>query len=319
MDAVLRQLAELCSAQPTRPKWVFVPSHALGHTIGERLVRSGTAWANLRFTPPFDVALQMAAPFLIERGIEPAADEVGPALVMRLLLDLPASVPRYFRRLAEQPQMAEALWTTIRELRMADVHASALEPDAFVSREKHTELTALLAAYEAHLAAHRLADAADVYREAVTHVDLGPVLPDDVRLEWPGVIWSPLEQRFLTALGGTRLVSPVMPVPGLATPRRLATSAAAEAPTPASDAERLVYLLRPADAPPAFDDESLTMFRAGGRQAEVEEVLRRIFHGAIPLDHVEVACAHTESVLLVWEKAQRYGVPVTAGPGLPRL
>lgn len=43
----------------------------------------------------------MAAPFLVERGVEPAADEVGPALVMRLLLELATSVPRDFRRPAE--------------------------------------------------------------------------------------------------------------------------------------------------------------------------------------------------------------------------
>jgi hypothetical protein len=39
-----------------------VPTHALGHTIGDRLVLAGTSWANLRFIPPLDVALQMTAP-----------------------------------------------------------------------------------------------------------------------------------------------------------------------------------------------------------------------------------------------------------------
>ena len=32
----------------------------------------GTDWANLCFTTPLDLALQMAAPFLVERGVEPA-------------------------------------------------------------------------------------------------------------------------------------------------------------------------------------------------------------------------------------------------------
>ena len=39
---------------------------------------------------------------------------------MRLLLELPAQ-PSYFRPLASHPAMAEALWATIRELRMAGV------------------------------------------------------------------------------------------------------------------------------------------------------------------------------------------------------
>ncbi len=69
MNLSLTQLAESCRAGPTRTKWVFVPSHAVGHTLGERLVLEGTSWANLRFTPPFDLALQMAGSFLVERGI----------------------------------------------------------------------------------------------------------------------------------------------------------------------------------------------------------------------------------------------------------
>ena len=31
------QLHDLCRAEPTRAKWVFVPGHGLGHTLGERL------------------------------------------------------------------------------------------------------------------------------------------------------------------------------------------------------------------------------------------------------------------------------------------
>jgi hypothetical protein len=45
---------------------------------------------------PFDLAVAMAAPALVGRGIDPAPEGPGPALVMRLLLDLPAA-PAYFR------------------------------------------------------------------------------------------------------------------------------------------------------------------------------------------------------------------------------
>jgi ATP-dependent helicase/nuclease subunit B len=314
MDPFVTQLDQLCRAERTRPKWVVVPSHALGHTLGERLVLGGTAWANLRFTTPLDLALQMAAPFLVERGIDPAADEVGSALVMRLLLDLPPGVPLYFRRLAEQPRMAEALWATLHELRMAGLSAADLAPAAFVSADKHAELSALLAAYEAYLAHRHLADSAAVYREALGHLDVGPVLADDLRVELPGVVWAPLEQRLLEALPGTRLTPAALALPGLLP---LGSPATPLAPAPRTDAERLAYLLRPGEAPAPLGDGTLAMFRAGGREAEVEEVLRRVRRDALPLDHVEVACAQAEHVVLLWEKAQRYDVPVTIGPGLP--
>ncbi len=144
MNLCLTQLAELCRAGPTRTKWVFVPSHAMGHTLGERLVLEGTNWANLRFTPPFDLALQMAGPFLVERGIDPSPEGVGPALLMRLLTELPGSVPAYFRHLADQPKMAEALWAAISDIRMAGLNAADLPGEAFSSTAKHAELRALL-------------------------------------------------------------------------------------------------------------------------------------------------------------------------------
>ena len=102
-DPFVVQLHELCRAHRTRPKWVLVPGHALGHTLGERLTREGTIWASLRFTPPFELALEMAAPFLVEQGTDPVPDGLGPALIARLLLD------RVSDRLAPANGQAERL------------------------------------------------------------------------------------------------------------------------------------------------------------------------------------------------------------------
>src|SRR5580704_12122158 len=130
VDPFVAQLARLCTAHRTRAKWVFVASHALGRTLGERIALEGTNWLNLRFVTPLDIALRMGAPFLVERGIDPSEEGLGPALMMRLLLDLPLE-PGYFRPLAGHPTMAQALWTTVRELRMAGVRARALKAEAF--------------------------------------------------------------------------------------------------------------------------------------------------------------------------------------------
>jgi len=168
MDPFVDQLASICKAHRTRTKWVFVPNHALGRTLGERLVLGGTDWANLRFVTPLDIALRMGAPFLVERGLNPSEVGLGAALIMRLLLDLPEK-DGYFRSLAEQPTMVQALWITVRELRMAGVHAQQIVPDAFASPTKHEELRALMAAYEALLVAEKRGDMATVYEEAIHH------------------------------------------------------------------------------------------------------------------------------------------------------
>jgi hypothetical protein len=166
VDPFVDQLTRICIAYPTRSKWVLVPTHAIGRTLGERIAREGTNWLNLRFATLLDIALRMGAPFLVERGIHPSEEGLGPALMMRLLLDLPLA-RGYFRPLADHPTMAQALWTTVRELRMAGIHPGALKPEVFSSPAKHAELVALLSAYELFLDQHKRGDIATVYEEAV--------------------------------------------------------------------------------------------------------------------------------------------------------
>src|SRR5438093_4567212 len=161
VDPFVEQLKRLCRDYPTRAKWVFVPGHAIGRTIGERIARDGTNWLNLRFVTPLDIALQMGAPFLVDRGIDPSEEGLGPALMMRLLLDLPPE-GGYFRPLAQHPTLDQALWTTMRELRMAGVRPAALKPEMFSSPAKQAELVALFTAYERFLDENKRADMASV-------------------------------------------------------------------------------------------------------------------------------------------------------------
>jgi hypothetical protein len=211
--SVCRSTCPLAVEHRSRAKWVFVPTHALGRTLGDRLVLEGTNWANLRFVTPLDIALRMGAPFLVERGIAASEEGLGPALVMRLLLDLPEE-GGYFRPLADQPAMAQALWTTVRELRMAGVRAEQITPEAFVSPAKHQELRALLTAYETFLSTEQRGDMATVYEEAVLHADWCPIQPTDCWTEYPYAPWSPLQRALIDSLPGERVVPRAFEIAG---------------------------------------------------------------------------------------------------------
>lgn len=191
----LEQLAQLAADHPTTPKWVIVPGQPLGWTLGERLVNRGVNWANFRFVTPFRLALQMAAPDLVAEGVNPNPEGLGPSLVLRLLLDLP-SESGHFRPLAEQPRMAEALWATLHELRMAGI--SSLEGEG----PKLDEVRSLLEAYLRFLQEHRFADRAMVFERARSFC---PVKPGDLVIEFPGCTWAPVERRFLEGLPGRKL------------------------------------------------------------------------------------------------------------------
>src|SRR5262245_55893017 len=220
MSPFVAQLAELCAAHVTRSKWVFVPTRAIGHTIGERLARDGTNWLNLRFVTPLDIALRMGAPFLVEREIDPSEEGLGPALMMRLLMDLPER-GGYFRPLANHPTMAEALWASVRELRMAGLTARDLHADAFASAAKHRELSSLLEAYERFTETNRRGDMASVYEEAVRRPEWCPIQGSDCWTELPDVLWNPLQRRLMDTCPGEHVVPRGDDLPHVKRPRRL--------------------------------------------------------------------------------------------------
>ena len=328
MDPFVDQLKHLCRTHPTRSKWVFVPTHAIGRTLGDRLVLEGTDWANLRFVTPLDIALRMGAPFLVERGIDPSEEELGPALMMRLLLELPAD-GGYFRPLADHPTLAHALWTTVRELRMAGITPAALKPHAFTSSAKHLELVALLSAYEHFLNDHHRADMATVYQEALAHTDWCPIQPHDCWTELPDANWNPLQRALLDHIPGDRIAPQTLALPGVSLPRRFASTRTDRIPA-AATTNPLAFLMRPAATPAATtangagpgsqqgsQQPTLHLFHAGGREAEIEDVFRRILAAGAPLDQIEIACASDAHLALIWEKAQRHDWPVTLGAGIP--
>lgn len=318
-DPFLDQLADLCRSERTRAKWLFVPSHAVGHTLGDRLARDATNWANLRLVTPLDVAIRMAAPFLLEQGIDPSEEPLGPPLVMRLLLELPEE-DGYFRAMAEQAALADALWRTLRELRYAGLRARDLVAGTLVVRAKQRELVALVSAYERYLATARVADMPVVFEQAVHHLDWCPIAPGDLVLELPETIWPPVVRRFLDVVPGERVRARTLALPAVSLPPRaqgLVSPADPVAPAAGHDAARLRFLQVPGEAGAARRDGSLDLFHAGGREAEVEEVCRRILASGRPLDEVEVACASSDYERLFWEKARRLGWDVTVSSGVP--
>src|SRR5450759_5262652 len=319
-DPFVTQLAEICRAEPTRTKWVLVPAHVIGLTIGDRLAREGCDWANLRFTTPLDIAVRMAAPFLLERGVDPSEETLGPALLMRLLLDLPDTYS-YFRPMAGHTSMADALWRTVRELRYAGVRASDLAARPFSEApDKKAELVALLASYEQHLETSHVADMPLVLEEAARHPGWCPIGAADLVIELPDTLWSPLVRRLLDMLPGQRVQARAPVIPEVPIPSR----AGALAPPvvrvdvhTTTDAGRLRFLQSPGSAGPAKDDGTLTVFHAGGADAEVDEVFRRILASGLPLDQVEVVCASDLYALLVREKATLLDWGVTLSSGVP--
>ena len=314
MDPFVEQLKDLCTSYPTRNKWVFVPSHSLGRTFGERLALEGRNWLNLRFVTPLDIALRMAGPHLVERGIEPSEEGLGPALIMRLLHDLPMQ-SGYFRPMAEQPSMTEALWADIRELRLAGVRAENLQAEWFSSPTKYTELVSLISAYEKYLDKQHRGDIATVYEEALQHPSWCPIQKADWWTELPDIVWSPVERKLIDSVGGERVVPRAFEVGDSFLPIRILSQSCDRVKAVLSK-NPLAFLMNPPSGSESLGMQ-INLFNAGGREAEIDELFRRILASGSSLDQVEIACASDALASLIWEKAQRHDWAVTLGSGIP--
>lgn len=304
-DPFLEQLAATCRQHPGTPKWVVVPSPALGWTLAERLALGGVPWANLRFFTLHDLARDLAAPHLLEAGLDPLPEGLSASLLLRLLLDLPEGQAGYFRPLAEQPRMAECLWRSLLELRLEGWTAESFPFEQLQPPQKAAELRSLLGAYEAYLAEHRLADPADLFRTALAHVVEAPIAATDPLLVVPGLRLAGLARQFFDRLPGRRLKACRPALPGWDCPTDWPPDEPVESGSP------LRFLSQPRQV------EGVTTFVAGGREAELEEIFRRLLEQSLPLDQVELVAPQSEVRLELWEKACRLELPVVLAEGLP--
>ena len=223
----------------------------------------------------------MAAPFLVERGIDPAGDGIGPALIMRLLMDLPATVPTYFRQLADQPRMAEALWAAIsRAPHGRPDRGRTSGRDAFANPSKHAELRALAPSVRGEPREPRASPTAPMSTARPWSTwTCARCFRAISGIELPGIAWAPLERRLLDALPGTASGAAALSTFPGSRPRAACAPSArrwrSSSPRPPPMRSGSPISWSP-PAPPPRGDGTLQLFRAGGREAEVEEVFRRI-------------------------------------------
>lgn len=195
-DPFIQHLLATAVTHRTEVKWVFVPYPGLKWTLGERLLHLGQPWANFRFTTPFELALETAAPDLIAEGVNPKPESLGPSLIHKLLLEIPDQVPNYYRQLLGQPGLTEALWSAVQTLRMAGLTSHDLE---VLPAPKRQEIQALMQAYESYLYQNLLADRATVLQRANPRA---LVQEEDLVILFPTARWHALERALLDSVGG---------------------------------------------------------------------------------------------------------------------
>ena len=124
-----------------------------------------------------------------------------------------------------------------------------------------------------------------------------------------------MQRLLLDSMVGERLHPRAFELSDVSVPRRL-LSGTVKRTRPEVETNLLAFLMTPASRAKTSPDKKIELFHAGGREAEIEEVFRRILAAGVSLDQVEIACASDLHLELVWEKALRQNWPVTLGPGI---
>jgi RecB family exonuclease len=322
MTRTIAELAEICSKHPLGEKLLFVPSHTVGHQIGEWLAKSGTPWVNLRATTVKSFAVDVASLEQSKSGLRLVDSDERLAIVEDLCrsINLATSGTGYFGKAPEVPGLVNALSNTLHELRMAGLSSGMVTASSLLVPEKGDALKHLLAAYEQVLEEKKLLDHAGLLSLALELIE-GRRRPDRVVMVLSDFPVTAQERRLIHSAGGDSLIIVGHDVPaGTDQPSRFFSLQKQKeiSEQPGADRELLQWILEPEAAPAAIRDGSVSLFHALGESNEIREVFRRILGSGIPLDDVELVVPAPDPYdTFIREITSSLDLPVTFGSGFP--
>lgn len=305
-----RARAFLDGHRPTDEVLVLGPTFEAAAELTRSLRRPIFGW---RRTTLFRVALELARPVLLERGLTSASPLSLEALWARVTHALATdSLLHRLAPLEGKPGLARALSATVQELRLLQVKPEALEP----------ALAEAMRAFDDALHEAQLVDRAAVLRlaiEAIEQLPRAPLAVVDVPLS-PG-----LELDFFDALvAHSTDTLAVAPADDAATVAALTdvfgppTSLAEPASTPLADLQANLFTQQQPQTPRALED----FFSAPGEARECVEIARRIIalaHSGVRFDDIAVLVRSPGAYRAPLEDAfRRADVRAWFSSGLPR-
>ena len=312
---LLDQLEGLCAAHPIAPKYVFVPRVQLGRAVEDALGRDRKSWAGLQCLIPRHYAERLAEPAAQASGRVEVPVGGKSILAARVMED--AAEDDALQDLPESPSFASAIGRAIDTLRLGGVG-----PEAAWERAGRPEaadsLRAVARCYDGYLSlleGEALYDDANVFRWATKRVRAGaaPEVGQAVFAVCNGTELPERAYQFLRALQAQGHAF-----------YRIGASSGDRTSGDRAPAQSARTLFPGTGPPPQSGDanpgsSSPQRFRrAVGAFNEVRAVFRDILADEVPLDDVEIAYTDGQPYLaLIADTADRLGVPVSIGTGLP--
>jgi len=192
MNVLIRALADVCRERLLDEKWVIAPSLRVGHQWLDAVARGGQAVANARAKTLLHLALELASPVLARDGRRLVGTLEGEVLVGRAWARRASGRDGgYLFAIEPSLGLLQALFASIRDLRLAGLDGVRLRADAFEVGAKGQELGELLVAFVGELRSAGRVDHADVLRMAIGRLRTDPhALGTDAVVLLPGATVS---------------------------------------------------------------------------------------------------------------------------------
>ena len=289
---LVQEISGLCRNRTLAEKWLIAPSRRVGNQWAECVARNGQATVNLRIKTLKSLATELAGQEMVARKVALVAEQAGPLLIDQVFRRLKGEL-RYLRSLGPSTGLAETMFRSIQDIRLAGLTSDQVLPRRFEVSAKGQDLLQILGGYLEVLKSQGLVDYAGVLQLAISRLQRAPDdIGTDIVVVCPSCIrLKPLEKQLLNSFPQDRVL--FLPVDELAR-----TSDG----TATSDLELLRWLPHPDLAPKKESDGTVDFFRATGEVNEVREVLRRLLADSQKLDEAELLYTDAETyVPLVFE------------------
>ncbi len=298
-SALLASLARVAEQYPFDDKLLICRPRGVGRELLHALAIAGCGWLGFRVQTPRDLAKELAAPALADKGLAPI-DGFDELAVLDDAIDtvLAGKVGKVLADLGDAVGFRNAIAGSVRELRLVGMDASAVARARLEDADKGAALAAIQDRYEEGLRERAYADLADVLRfaNAALNGDETELAATRVYL-LPGAPARGLTGELIDSLlrhGATVLASD--PVVGLDPPPTLLGQAVEDLPTSSLS---LLYAVDQLPAPepaknrrtPEITHIDIDLFAAASPVDELREVLRRVMDADIPWDTVEIVAA----------------------------
>ncbi len=308
---LIGELRALTDAHPLARKVLIGSTRGQGRELLRQLTLRGTPWIGWEATTLGPLATEIAGVEIARRRLEVIDDFELTRLVDEAVDQvLLARRVSGFSELAETLGFRRAVRDAVSALRLAGIDAATVRKTWFASRVKRGVLADVLAAYDGVRESGGYADTADLLSMALAQLEAGlPV--DGILVVLPGLSERGLGGRLLRRLvedHDARCVA-TDPVEGLAPPARTHWRSGPAVSTGS-------FLHRPAVAVPR--GLVVATFAATTISEELREALRRVVAGRHAWDQVEIVTPDPMAYgSALHQMAERLGIPVTFGVGLP--